>query len=254
MFSFSARDLAAAPVGWWRRRANKSLNRGSNKRASLRQRAWQPGCFLARLIPPLSAYTMQSLQKLNRQLVVHRHRLITEVGLSADEASKVATLVAGDIRFLSSKVKAEIEAASPVSISARIDELLVFQAWMDLQRSLPKHPTHVRAQVLVQNYICFVYLKDACFEVISKQAAPKSVAARCASHLSRGAVRDFRNAFSHANWQYNSTFTGLECWVRQNTRNRSGALKHFLVSQDDLTFWQALSRAVAYATYLQLGG
>jgi hypothetical protein len=197
---------------------------------------------------------MQKLQKLNRQLAVHRDRLLSEVGLSADEASKVATLVAADIRFLSSEAKAEIKAASPVSISARIDELLVFQAWMDLAHSLPKHPVIVRAQVVMQNYICFVYLKDACFEVISKQAAPKSVAARCANHLSRGSVRDFRNAFSHANWQYNSTYTGLECWVRQNARNRSGSLKHFVVSQDDLTFWQTLSRAVAYATYLQLGG
>jgi hypothetical protein len=197
---------------------------------------------------------MQSLQKLNRQLAVHRKRLLREVGLTGDEASKVATLVASDIRFLSPDAKAEIKAASPVQISARIDELLVFQAWMDLAHSLPKHPTIVRAQVIVQNYICFIYLKDACFEVISKQAAPKSVAARCAKHLSRGAVRDFRNAFSHANWQYNSTYTGLECWVLQDGHNRLGPLKYFYVSQDDLTFWQALSRAVAYATYLQLAG
>lgn len=197
---------------------------------------------------------MQSLQKLNRQLAVHRKRLLGDVGLTADEASKVATLVASDIRFLSPDAKAEIKAASPVQIAARIDELLVFQAWMDLAHSLPKHPTIVRAQVIVQNYICFIYLKDACFEVISKQAAPKSVAARCAKHLTRGAVRDFRNAFAHANWQYNSTYTGLECWVLQNSHNRSGPLKHFRVSQDDLTFWQALSRAVAYATYLQLAG
>ena len=197
---------------------------------------------------------MQNLQKLNRQLAVHRKRLVSEVGLTADEASKVATLVAREIMSLPLEAKAEIKAASPVSIPARIDELIVFQAWMDFQHSLPKHPIHVRAQVLVQNYMCFVYLKDACFEVVSKRAELKSVAARCANYLSRGAVRDFRNAFSHANWQYNSTFTGLECWARRYPRKQSSPLRHFAVSQDDLTFWQALSRAVAYATYLQLGG
>jgi hypothetical protein len=197
---------------------------------------------------------MQKLSKLNHALTVHRQRLVSEVGLTKDEASKVATLVAREINSLSSEAKTEIKAVSPVSISARIDELLVFQAWMDLQRSLPKHPIHVRTQVLVQNYICFIYLKDACFEALSKQAAPKSVAARCAKYLSRGAVRDFRNAFSHANWQYNSTYTGLECWVRRNGVNRPASLKHFVVSQDDLTFWQSLSRAVGYATYLQLHG
>ena len=197
---------------------------------------------------------MQSLQKLNRQLAVHSKRLLKDVGLTADEASKVATLVATDIRSLSPDAKAEIKAASPVQISARIDELLVFQAWMDLAQLRPKHPTIVRAQGIVQNYICFIYLKDACFEVISKQAATKSVAARCAKHLSRGVVRDFRNAFAHANWQHNSTYTGLECWVLQNADNRLGRLKHFYVSQEDLIFWRALSRAVAYATYLQLAG
>ncbi len=195
---------------------------------------------------------MQNLQKLNRQLAVHRNRLLSDIGLTTDEASKVATLVAHEIHGLSADAKAKIKEASPVSISARIDELITFQAWMDLAHSLPQHPITVRTQVLVQNYICFVYLKDACFEVISEQAAPKSVAARCAKHLCRGAVRDFRNAFSHANWQYNSTYTGLECWVRRNATDQLGRLKHFNVSQGDLTFWQTLSRAVAYAAFLQL--
>ncbi|HSE23817.1 MAG TPA: hypothetical protein VLB68_19260 [Pyrinomonadaceae bacterium] len=194
---------------------------------------------------------MQKLEKLNNQLAVHSKRLLRDVGLTADEASKVATLVARDVHALSPDAKAEIKAASPVPISARIDELLVFQGWMDLAHSLPEHPIKVRTQVIVQNYICFVYLTDARFKVLSKQAPPKSVAARCAKHLSRGAIRDFRNAFSHANWHYNSTSTGLECWVLQNARNRLGRLKHFYVSHDDLAFWHALSRAVAYARYLQ---
>jgi hypothetical protein len=195
---------------------------------------------------------MESLRKLNDQVAVHRKRLLTDVGLTADEVSKVASLVATDIHSLSAEAKAEIKAASPVQISARINELRVFQAWMDLTHSLPQHPITVRTRVLVQNYICVVYLKDACFEVISKQAARKSVAARCAKYLSRGAIRDFRNAFSHANWQYNSTYSGLECWVSKDADNKLGRLKHFYVSQDDLAFWHALSRGVAYATYLQL--
>ena len=33
------------------------------------------------------------------------------------------------------------------------------------------------------------------------------------------------------NWRYNATFTGLECWVLENARNRSGAMRHFEVSQ-----------------------
>ena len=194
------------------------------------------------------------MQKLNRQLVAYRDRLCSDVGLNSDEASKVATLVAADIRFLSPEVKAEIKAASPVPISARLDELVAFQAWMDLASSIPKQPAITRTQVVVQNYVCFVYLKEACFEVVAKRAAPNSVAARCSNYLSRGAVRDFCNAFSHANWQYNSTFKGLECWVLEDARNRSGPMRRFNVSQADLNFWQALSRGVAYAGYEQLRG
>lgn len=176
------------------------------------------------------------------------------MGLSADEAGKVATLVSADIRFLPVEAKAEIKAASPVPLSARFEELVAFQSWSDFASSVGINPSIARASVVVQNYICFVYLKDACFEVVSKRAAPCSVAARTSAFLSRGAVRDFRNAFSHANWRYNASFTGLECWVLEDARNRSGPMRTFEVSQADLNFWQALSRGVAYATYEQLRG
>ena len=125
------------------------------------------------------------MQKLNRQLAAYRDRLCSDVGLNSDEASKVATLVGADIRFLSPEVKSEIKAASPVPISARLDELVAFQAWMDLASSIPKQPAITRTQVVVQKYVCFVYLKDACFEVVAKRAAPNSVAARCSNYLSR---------------------------------------------------------------------
>lgn len=194
------------------------------------------------------------MKHLNQQLAVFRDRLCGEVGLKAEDATRVATLVAADIRFLPLEAKTEIKAASQVPLSARFEELVAFQAWSDFATSVRSNPAITRASVVVQNYICFVYLKDACFEVVARRAAGGSVAARSAEYLSRGAVRDFRNAFSHANWRYNATFTGLECWVLEDARNRSGPMRHFEVSQGDLNFWQALSRGVAYATYEQLRG
>lgn len=115
---------------------------------------------------------------------MHRHRsgiqLKQQVGLDPAECRKVASLVAADIRFLPGSVKDEIVAASPVPIEVRLEELVAFQAWMDIARSLKKSPVVTRAQVIVQNYICFVYLKDACFEVLAVRASPGSVAQRCA--------------------------------------------------------------------------
>jgi len=189
---------------------------------------------------------------LDRQLGVFSKRLRNDVQLTEDEAKRVATLIAADIRFLPVDVKAEIGAASPVSISSRFEELVAFQTWSDFATSVKGNPAITRASVVVQNYICFVYLKDACFEVIAKRAAIGSVASRAATYLSRGAVRDFRNAFSHANWCYNSAFTGLRCWVLEDARSKSGTMREFEITQDDLNFWQTLSRVVAYATYEQL--
>jgi hypothetical protein len=192
------------------------------------------------------------MQHLDRQLQVFRSELEQLVGLTGDESTKVATLCAADVRFLPVQVKDEIRSASLVPIQARLDELAAFQAWNDIALASAPHPAVTRAQVVVQNYICFVYLKDACFGVLASHAAASSVASRCAAFLSTGSVRDFRNAFSHANWCYKPDFSGLECWVLADPRNKSGAIRHFEVSQHELNFWQALSRGVAYAVYEQL--
>lgn len=194
------------------------------------------------------------MQHLDRQIAVHSDRLCAEVGLTAEQARKVATQVAMDVRFLPSEVKDEIRASSPVPIDARYEELIAFQAWSEFAVSARRTPAITRASVVVQNYICFVYLKDACFELVAKHAATDSVASQCCSYLSCGLVRDFRNAFSHANWKYNASFTGLECWVLANARDRNDPMRQFEVSQADLDFWQMLSRGVAYAAYEQLRG
>lgn len=194
------------------------------------------------------------MQRLDQQLAAFRGDLQRLVGLTADESGKVATLIAADVRSLPKEVKAEIEAASPVPLRARRDELIAFQAWNDFARTVQSNPAVTRAQVIVQNYVCFAYLKDACFEVVARKALAGSVAARCSSFLTTGAVRDFRNAFSHANWCYKPDFTGLKCWVLEDARRRDGQLREFSVSQEDLNLWQALARGVAYATYEQLVG
>lgn len=101
----------------------------------------------------------------------------------------------------------------------------------------------------MQIYVCLVYLSDACFQIV-KHAGDfneDSVLVRCSKYLSTGKRRKFRNAFVHANWQYTSDFSGLECWAEED-----GRPERFVVSQQDLDFWSTLSRGVAYAVYEQL--
>ena len=126
--------------------------------------------------------TVATWSVLNKQLRAFGIRLRNDVGLTERESGRVASLVAADVRFLPSAVKAEIRATSPVPISARLDELIAFQSWMELASSLTGHAEVTRAQVITQNYICFVYLKDACFEVLNRRCAKDSLAARCGSY------------------------------------------------------------------------
>jgi len=80
------------------------------------------------------------MQHLDRQLAAFDAELQRSVGLNTDESHKVATLVSADVRFLPKDVKAEIEAASPVPLPARRNELVAFQAWNDLARSIKSNP------------------------------------------------------------------------------------------------------------------
>ena len=105
----------------------------------------------------------------------------------------------------------------------------------------------VRAEVIVQNYICFVYLSEACFFALRKNAKSDSVTRRCCKFLTDNPIRAFRNAITHSNWCYTPDISGLVFWARKGSEPNE-PLSRFEVSQAELSFWQALSRAVAYAS------
>ena len=178
-------------------------------------------------------------------------RLMSEVKLPSEVAAKLATTIASDVRFLSPDQKAEIKAASPVSLADRLDELQAFQGWMDIAHNMRDNPFVNRAQVLSQSYICFVYLPESCFRILAKVCPSGSTAKKCAQFLSDNPVRAFRNAVAHANWTYRKDFRAIIYWARKGN-NQDEPLERFEVEQEDLSFWQALSRCVAYAAYSNL--
>ena len=178
-------------------------------------------------------------------------RLTSEVKLTPEMVAKLATTIAADVRFLSSEQKAEMRAASPVPLEDRLKEIEAFQGWMDQAHKIRNNPFVTRAQVLSQNYICFVYLPEACFRVLAKACPGESAARKCAQFLSNNPVRAFRNAIAHANWTYRADFGGLIYWARKGS-DQNEPLERFEVEQNDLLFWQSLSRCVAYAAYSNL--
>lgn len=133
---------------------------------------------------------------------------------------------------------------SPVPLAARIDELRAFQRWMDL--TINSHDAAVaRARIIVQNYVCFVYLPESLFKALLSGSQRGSVIRRCTSFLTSNPVRAFRNAMAHANWAYSPDFAGIDFWAKKGSDSDEPMTK-FSVSQQDLEFWQALSRVVAY--------
>lgn len=189
--------------------------------------------------------------QLDEQMAVWSGRLMSEVKISDEDSRKLATKIAGDVRFLPTEVKAEITVASPIPLSDRLQELQAFQGWMDLARQSPASPFIVRAQVITQNYICFNYLPESCFRILSKTAPVGSVTRKCAQFLSDNRIRAFRNAIAHANWSYRDDFNAIVYWARKGS-DPNEALERFEVVQEELAFWQSLSRCVAYAAFSNL--
>jgi hypothetical protein len=190
-------------------------------------------------------------QTLDAQLARWSTRLMHDCKIAEDDGRKLATNIASEIRFLPQNAKDDIVAASPVPLVDRLQELHAFQGWMDTVHRSSQSPYIIRAQVTTQNYICFLYLPESCFRVLSKAAPPGSVTRKCSQFLTNNPIRAFRNAIAHANWTYRNDFGAIIYWARKGDAPDE-PMQRFEVVQEELSFWQALSRCVAYSAFSNL--
>lgn len=194
---------------------------------------------------PSPKLSLMSWKVLDKQMSQYAARLVHELRLAETAAERLATTIAADTRFLSQEHKIELSLASPVQLHHRLTELRAFQGWMDYASAV-SDPYVARAQVLTQNYVCFVYLPESCFKILSKVCPAGSAARKCSKYLTDNPIRAFRNSIAHANWEYKEDFSGLIFWAKKGS-NAEEPLSRFEVNQVDLNYWQALSRCVAYA-------
>jgi hypothetical protein len=110
------------------------------------------------------------------------------------------------------------------------------------------NPNIVRARVVTQNYICFVYLGESCFNILKKNLPGGSPTRKACQFLTDNPIRAFRNAIAHANWKYKEDYSGIEFWARKGSESNEPMVKRE-VSQTTLNFWQALARTIAYVTF-----
>lgn len=192
------------------------------------------------------------MEHLDKQMQQWSTRLRDDLRIGPPESNQLATTITREVAALADEAKERAREASQIPPKIRLEELVAFQGWMDLVHATTEpHPVVVRAQVVYQNYICFVYLGESCFNVLKKELPSASTAKKCCRFLTDNPVRAFRNAVAHANWRYLPGFSGLEYWARKGAEP-TGTMVRFEVSQQDLSFWQALARCTAYASFLTL--
>jgi hypothetical protein len=188
-------------------------------------------------------------QNLDSQMLVWAQRTIKELKLDLMQANKLGSTIEAEIHSLSFENKRALMDLSPVTPQNRLDELVAFQGWMDFAHRIRGNPYVTRAQVITQNYICFVYLGDALFKALKAVLPPPLVTGRCCRFLLNNPIRAFRNAVAHSNWRYKEDFSGLEFWAKKGSEIDE-PIAYFEVSQEELGYWQALSRCVAYSAYM----
>jgi hypothetical protein len=188
---------------------------------------------------------------LDEQMQQWSSRLRDDLMILPPESNRLGSTISAEVTGLTAEARQKVRDASLIPLEERIEELSAFQGWMDLVRQSEPIPVVVRAQVITQNYICFVYLGEACFKVLGKELPIGSVARKCCKFLTDNPVRAFRNAIAHSNWRYLSDFSGLEFWARKGG-DPDELPTRFIVLQQDLSFWQALARCTAYSSFLSL--
>ena len=191
------------------------------------------------------------MEHLNKQMRQWSTRLRDDLKIAPPESNDLASTIANEVAALSGEAKQRAKEASQIPLKIRIEELVAFQGFMDLVRASEPPAVVVRAQVVYQNYICFVYLGDSCFKVLKKELPLGSSSRKCCKFLTDNPVRAFRNAIAHANWRYLPDYSGLEYWARKGADETEPA-ERYEVLQQDISFWQALSRCTAYASFLSL--
>lgn len=194
-----------------------------------------------------------SWSNLDNQMKAYHNELTSLVKVCTLAADCLATSISKEVGRLENQKRQAIRDATPVKLSARLDELRAFQNFMESVHisRLDQSPQFVRAQILTQNYICFVYLSDSCFNELRKGSEAGTTLRKCAQYLTDNPIRAFRNAIAHSNWTYTKDHSALVYWARKGAGRDEPLIEH-TVSNETLAFWQALSRCTAYAAFSNL--
>lgn len=188
------------------------------------------------------------LPSLDNQLVAGR--VASEAPELSDEIwSQLATRIYDEVVGLEEPVVNRLRQAVLIPPERYVEELTAFQAWMDIANANAGNPVIVRAQVMTELYVAFVWLRDSLMKPVASVLAQHSAFATVERFLSGGRRRQLRNAIAHGRWCYLPDFRGLEYWAEPKQGHPHD---RFEITNTDLNAWQLLSRGAAIAVLLAL--
>jgi len=189
-----------------------------------------------------------SLAHLDNQLLTAR--AATEAPELSDRVWRcLATTIHEEIASLDETVANQLRLSVLIPPERYVEELTAFQAWMDMAHANADNPVIVRAQVMTELYVAFVWLRDSLMKPTAAVVSDQTAFATVEQFLSSGRRRTLRNAIAHGRWCYLPDFSGLECWAEPT---RGQPHERFEITRADLGAWQLLSRGAAIAALLAL--
>lgn len=189
-----------------------------------------------------------SLSRLDSQLVAAG--FVAEAPELPDRVWRcLASTIYDEVSDLDESVASRLRNSMPIPLEHYVEEMTAFQSWMDISRSNAGNPAIVRAQVMTELYVAFVWLRDSVMKPIAAVLDDQTAFATVEKFLRSGRRRAFRNAIAHGRWYYLPDYSGLEYWAA----SRSGQQhERFEITRADLEAWQLLSRGAAIAALLAL--
>jgi hypothetical protein len=169
--------------------------------------------------------------------------LTNDIKLSTSQAEVLCSEMYKEIRGLDAKtLKAITDSFAPLSIDSIYEEYLVFEGTRMLSGALEQMTEYIgelpsvfltRAQVVFENYFCFVYLRESLFVALRdnlKKSHNSFASFRCAQYLMKDDIREFRNAIAHATWDYQDSTKkkAIIYWVNGTKHKMSEERWHFL--------------------------
>ena len=185
---------------------------------------------------PALAYLDEQVARVERALV--------GAHIPAAAIGSIPSTIYAEVRSLDESTHSRIRHDIAIPPEAYLEEMSAFQSWMDLARDARSNPVIVRAQIMTQLYVAFLWLRDSLMTPVGS-ALPGTTTAAIVQFLCTDDRRRLRNSVAHGRWRYLPDFSGLECWD-----GRPPTM--FTITSADLGAWQLVSRASTTAVLLAL--